>query len=225
MELLDAYKSLIEALNNAGLKTRTKVNMTYVDSEDIERDGTDALEGVDGIVVPGGFGERGVEGKISAVRYARGKSRSPIWESAWACRWPSLNMPATSLACPGAHSTEFRKDSQYPVVGLITEWVNESGEIEERAEDSDLAAPCAWAPRTAGWVADSTAYHCYGGELIRERHRHRYEVNNNLLPRLKEAGLRVAGSPVTADWWKSWKCRITLVRGLPVPPGIHVNAP
>jgi len=192
MELLDAYKSLIEALNNAGLKTRTKVNMTYVDSEDIERDGTDALEGVDGIVVPGGFGERGVEGKISAVRYAREK-QIPYLGICLGMQVAVIEYARNVAGLSGAHSTEFRKDSQYPVVGLITEWVNESGEIEERAEDSDLGNTMRLGAQDCRLVADSTAYHCYGRELIRERHRHRYEVNNNLLPRLKEAGLRVAG--------------------------------
>ena len=192
MELLDAYKSLIEALSHAGLQTRTKVNMTYVDSEDLERDGTDALEGVDGIVVPGGFGERGVEGKISAVRFAREK-RIPYLGICLGMQVAVIEFARNIAGLSGAHSTEFRKDSPYPVVGLITEWVNESGEVEERAEDSDLGGTMRLGAQDCRLVADSTAYECYGRELIRERHRHRYEVNNNLLPRLKDAGLRVAG--------------------------------
>ena len=192
MELLDAYKSLIEALGHAGLHTRAHVNLEFVDSEDIERDGIGALADMDGIVVPGGFGERGVEGKISAVRYAR-ESGIPYLGICLGMQVAVIEYARNLAGLSGAHSTEFRKDSPYPVVGLITEWVSESGDVEERAEDSDLGGTMRLGAQDCHLVSDSTAYRCYGRELIRERHRHRYEVNNHLLPRLQEAGLNVSG--------------------------------
>ncbi len=192
MELLDAYKSLIEALNHAGLHTHTKVNMRYLDSEDLERDGTGALADVDAILVPGGFGERGVEGKISAVRYAR-ENGIPYLGICLGMQVAVIEFARNVAGLSGAHSTEFRKDSPYPVVGLITEWVNEEGQLERRAEDSDLGGTMRLGAQDCQLVEGSIARSCYGRDLISERHRHRYEVNNNLLPRLEEAGLRVAG--------------------------------
>lgn len=192
MELLDAYKSLIEALNHAGLHTRTKVRMRYLDSEELERDGTDALADVDAVLVPGGFGERGVEGKISAVRYAR-ENGIPYLGICLGMQVAVIEFARNVAGLSGAHSTEFRKDSPYPVVGLITEWINEEGQLERRAEDSDLGGTMRLGAQDCRLVEGSIARSCYGKDLISERHRHRYEVNNNLLPRLEEAGLRVAG--------------------------------
>ena len=192
MELLDAYKSLIEALSHAGLHTGTDVKMKYVDSEDLERDGVGALEDVDGIVVPGGFGERGVEGKISAVRHAR-ENGIPYLGICLGMQVAVIEYARNIAGLSGAHSTEFRKDSPYPVVGLITEWVDEHGQVETRGEESDLGGTMRLGGQDCRLVPETTSYRCYGRELIRERHRHRYEVNNLLLPKLEAAGLRVAG--------------------------------
>ncbi|MFO7788467.1 MAG: CTP synthase [Halospina sp.] len=192
MELLDAYKSLIEALSHAGLHTRTDVKMKYVDSEDLEREGEAALEDVDGIVVPGGFGERGVEGKISAVRYAR-ENGIPYLGICLGMQVAVIEYARNIAGLSGAHSTEFRKDSPYPVVGLITEWVDEHGQLEKRGEDSDLGGTMRLGAQDCRLEPETTSHRCYGKDVIRERHRHRYEVNNLLLPKLEEAGLRVAG--------------------------------
>ncbi|KAA8985240.1 MULTISPECIES: CTP synthase [Gammaproteobacteria] len=192
MELLDAYKSLIEALSHAGLHTRTDVKMKYVDSEDLEREGEAALEDVDGIVVPGGFGERGVEGKISAVRYAR-ENGIPYLGICLGMQVAVIEYARNIAGLSGAHSTEFRKDSPYPVVGLITEWVDEHGQLEKRGEDSDLGGTMRLGAQDCRLEPGTTSHRCYGKDVIRERHRHRYEVNNLLLPKLEEAGLRVAG--------------------------------
>jgi CTP synthase len=192
MELLDAYKSLIEALSHAGLHTRTDVKMKYVDSEDLEREGVAALEDVDGIVVPGGFGERGVEGKISAVRHAR-ENGIPYLGICLGMQVAVIEYARNIAGLSGAHSTEFRKDSPYPVVGLITEWVDEYGQVETRGEDSDLGGTMRLGAQDCRLEPGTTSHRCYGKDVIRERHRHRYEVNNLLLPKLEEAGLRVAG--------------------------------
>ncbi|TVP53716.1 MAG: CTP synthase [Halomonadaceae bacterium] len=192
MELLDAYKSLIEALKHAGLQSRTRLEMRYVDSEDIERDGTAPLEGVDAILVPGGFGERGVEGKIATVRYAR-ENRIPYLGICLGMQVAVIEYARHVASLAGAHSTEFRQDSPYPVVGLITEWTDEDGRLEKRGADSDLGGTMRLGAQDCRLNKDSISYACYGKELIRERHRHRYEVNNMLLPKLEAAGLRIAG--------------------------------
>jgi len=192
MELLDAYKSLIEALKHAGLQSHTRVEMRYVDSEDIEREGTGKLEGVDAILVPGGFGERGVEGKIATVRYAR-ENGVPYLGICLGMQVAVIEFARHVAGLSGAHSTEFRQDSPYPVVGLITEWIDEDGRLEKRGEDSDLGGTMRLGAQDCRLNKDSLTYDCYGKEVIRERHRHRYEVNNNLLPKLESAGLRIAG--------------------------------
>ncbi|MDX1587294.1 MAG: CTP synthase [Oleiphilaceae bacterium] len=192
MELLDAYKSLIEAVKHAGLQTRTRIEMRYVDSEDIERDGTAPLEGADAILVPGGFGERGVEGKIATVRYAR-ENRIPYLGICLGMQVAVIEFARHVAGLAGAHSTEFRQDSPYPVVALITEWTDEEGRLEKRAEDSDLGGTMRLGAQDCRLDPESLSYACYGREVIRERHRHRYEVNNNLLPKLEAAGLRIAG--------------------------------
>ena len=148
MELLDAYKSLIEAMTHAGIQSRTKVNLRYIDSEDIEQQGTSLLEGVDAILVPGGFGLRGVEGKISTVQYAR-ENKIPYLGICLGMQVAVIEYARNVLGWSDANSTEFDKSSGHPVVGLITEWQDATGATEIRTEASDLAAPCAWAPRSA----------------------------------------------------------------------------
>jgi CTP synthase len=192
MELLEAYKSLIESLLHAGIKTRTKVNISYIDSEDIERDGTGMLENVDAILVPGGFGERGVEGKIRTVQYAR-ENKVPYLGICLGMQVAVIEYARNMAGLTDAHSTEFRPHSPEPVVGLITEWLDASGEREERTGDSDLGGTMRLGGQDCVLAEGSNIANCYGRKTIRERHRHRYEVNNHFLTRLEEAGLKVSG--------------------------------
>ncbi len=192
MELLDAYKSLIEALKHAGIRNRTKIKTLYIDSEDIERDGTGVLENVDAILVPGGFGERGVEGKIKTVQYAR-ENKVPYLGICLGMQVAVIEFARNVAGMEGAHSTEFTQNSPYPVVGLITEWKDATGAVETRDEDSDLGGTMRLGGQECRLVEGTKAYESYGKPVIIERHRHRYEVNNNLLPRMEEAGLKISG--------------------------------
>ena len=192
MELLDAYKSLIEALNHAGIQSRTKVNLRYIDSEDIENQGTSLLEGVDAILVPGGFGLRGVEGKIKTVQYAR-ENKIPYLGICLGMQVAVIEYARNVLGWSDANSTEFDKSSQHPVVGLITEWQDATGAVETRTDASDLGGTMRLGAQECRLEAGSKVAQAYGAEVVEERHRHRYEVNNNLLPQLTEAGLKVSG--------------------------------
>lgn len=192
MELLDAYKSLIEALNHAGIQSRTKVNLRYIDSEDIENQGTGLLEGVDAILVPGGFGLRGVEGKIKTVQYAR-ENKIPYLGICLGMQVAVIEYARNVLGWSDANSTEFDKSSQHPVVGLITEWQDATGAVETRTDASDLGGTMRLGAQECRLEAGSKVAQAYGAEVIEERHRHRYEVNNNLLPQLTQAGLKVSG--------------------------------
>ena len=195
MELLDAYKSLIEAMSHAGIQSRTKVNLRYIDSETIEENGTGQLEDVDAILVPGGFGLRGVEGKIAAARYAR-EHNIPYLGICLGMQVAVIEFARNVLGWQDANSTEFDKTTEHPVVGLITEWQTASGEKETRDESSDLGGTMRLGGQECALVEGSKARECYGQDVIVERHRHRYEVNNNLLPELEKAGLRVSGRSV-----------------------------
>jgi CTP synthase len=192
MELLDAYKSLVEALRHAGIKTRTRVNLEFIDSEDIERDGGQLLKAVHGILVPGGFGARGVEGKIAAVQYAR-ENNIPYLGICLGMQLAVIEFARNVAGMGRANSTEFDKHTPYPVVGLITEWVNKDGSAQKRSEASDLGGTMRLGGQECRLVPGSLARQIYGRELIVERHRHRYEVNNNLVDQLQQAGLRVGG--------------------------------
>lgn len=192
MELLDAYKSLIEALNHAGIQSRTKVNLRYIDSEDIENQGAGLLEGVDAILVPGGFGLRGVEGKIKTVQYAR-ENKIPYLGICLGMQVAVIEYARNVLGWSDANSTEFDKSSQHPVVGLITEWQDATGAVETRTDASDLGGTMRLGAQECRLEAGSKVAQAYGAEVIEERHRHRYEVNNNLLPQLTQAGLKVSG--------------------------------
>ncbi|WP_207061761.1 CTP synthase [Motiliproteus sp. SC1-56] len=195
MELLDAYKSLIEAMTHAGIKNRTKVNLRYIDSEDIERHGTERLADVDAILVPGGFGERGVEGKIETVRYAR-ENKVPYLGICLGMQVAVIEYARNVAGLEGANSTEFGNDCAHPVVGLITEWTTSDGDVEVRDEDTDLGGTMRLGGQECRLTPDSTAHGCYGQDVIVERHRHRYEVNNNYLEPLEAAGLRIAGRSI-----------------------------
>ncbi len=192
MELLDAYKSLIEAIDHAGLQHRTKVNIEYIDSEIIERDGCAILEGKDAILVPGGFGHRGVEGKIRTVQYAR-ENKVPYLGICLGMQSAVIEFARNVCGLSDAHSTEFVQNTANPVVGLITEWTTAEGSTETRSEASDLGGTMRLGGQECRLEPDSLSAEAYNAEVIVERHRHRYEVNNNYLKVLQENGLRIAG--------------------------------
>lgn len=195
MELLDAYKSLIEAIDHAGIRSRTKVKIRYIDSEDIEKDGTDVLADVQGILVPGGFGYRGVEGKIAAARYAR-ENQIPYLGICLGMQVAVIEYARHVAGFEGAHSTEFDRQSRHPVVGLVTEWIEADGKKVERGETSDLGGTMRLGGQECQLTEDSISRQCYGKGRIIERHRHRYEVNNHYVEDLQKAGLRIAGRSV-----------------------------
>ncbi|HKM26416.1 MAG TPA: CTP synthase [Thiopseudomonas sp.] len=192
MELLDAYKSLIEAMSHAGIETQTKVTLRYIDSEDLENQGVDVLEGVDAVLVPGGFGLRGVEGKILAVQYAR-ENKIPYLGICLGMQVAVIEFARNVLGWTDANSTEFDKDSTHPVVGLISEWQDADGSVEQRGEDADIGGTMRLGAQECQLIPGTLVHASYGKDSIVERHRHRYEVNNQLLPQLIEAGLKVSG--------------------------------
>jgi CTP synthase len=192
IDLADAYKSLNEALMHAGIATRARVNIRYIDAEEIEREGTGALESVDAVLVPGGFGDRGTEGKIAAIRYAR-ENKVPYLGICLGMQLAVIEFARNVAGINQAHSTELKADTPDPVVALITEWTREDGAKEQRSAASDLGGTMRLGGQECVLEADSVAARCYGKTDIFERHRHRYEVNNNYLDRLQAAGLKIAG--------------------------------
>jgi CTP synthase len=192
MDLLDAYKSLNEALLHAGIHTGTRLDMRYIDSEQISREGTVLLEGADAILVPGGFGERGVEGKIATVRYAR-ENGIPYLGICLGLQVAVIEFARHVAGFADANSTEFNPSTPHPVVALITEWQNVDGSREQRSEESDLGGTMRLGAQLCHLEEASRARAMYGKAEILERHRHRYEVNGNYLERLQEKGLRVSG--------------------------------
>ena len=192
VQLPDAYKSVNEALKHAGLKNRVHVKIRYIDSQSVETNGEETLEGIDAILVPGGFGNRGIEGKITAARYAR-EHNIPYLGICLGMQVAIIEYARDVAGMTGANSSEFDRECQYPVIGLITEWVNKEGKIEERSEESDLGGTMRLGAQQCHLAEGSKVRELYGKPEIYERHRHRYEVNNNLLPQLETAGLRVTG--------------------------------
>ncbi len=192
MDLLDAYKSLNEALGHAGLQTLTNVQIEHIDAQDIERDGTGALEGVNAILVPGGFGDRGVEGKITAVRYAR-EHNIPYLGICLGMHVALVEFARHVCGLADANSTEMQRSTPHPIVALITEWMNADGTSEHRDESSDLGGTMRLGAQPCHLEEGSTVREIYGEATIHERHRHRYEVNNNYLEQLRGAGMRIAG--------------------------------
>lgn len=192
VELPDAYKSVNEALGHAGLKNRVAVNIKYIDSQDLESKGITMLAGLDGILVPGGFGERGVEGKILAAKYAR-ENDIPYFGICLGMQVALIEFARNVAGMVGAHSTEFNPETAYPVVGLITEWRDADGSVEKRTDTSDLGGTMRLGSQNCNLVANTKAREVYAQDVILERHRHRYEVNNNLRPQLEAAGLVVSG--------------------------------
>jgi len=195
MELLDAYKSLNEALIHAGIQTRVKINIDYIDAEDIERHGTERLAGKDAILVPGGFGERGVEGKIATARYAR-ENGVPYLGICLGMQVAVIEFARHVAGWDDADSTEFTRDTQHPVVGLITEWLSPEGRIELRDAASDLGGTMRLGGQVCQLKPGSRAREVYALDAITERHRHRFEVNNQFVEALEAAGLVVAGKSV-----------------------------
>jgi CTP synthase len=192
VDLTESYKSLSEALIHAGIHTGAKIKIQYIDSESIEKDGTACLEHMDAILVPGGFGKRGVEGKIKAIRYAR-EQRVPYLGICLGMQLAVIEYARHVAGLTGAHSTEFEPETPHPVIALITEWQDRDGRVERRDLQSDLGGTMRLGGQECGLEEGSLAKHIYGSERIVERHRHRYEVNNHYLPRLKDAGLKVSG--------------------------------
>ncbi|WP_298442666.1 CTP synthase [uncultured Ferrimonas sp.] len=192
VELPDAYKSVNEALKHAGLKNRVQVNIKYIDSQDVEAKGQEALEGIDGILVPGGFGERGVEGKIAAATFAR-ENNLPYFGICLGMQVALIDFARNVAGLDGAHSSEFDSQSKHQVVGLITEWLDSEGNIEERSETSDLGGTMRLGAQVCHLVEGSKARALYDNATCVERHRHRYEVNNNYRDTLEQAGLLFSG--------------------------------
>lgn len=195
VDLRDAYISLSEALLHGGIHTRSRVNIHYFESQQIEINGTDCLSEMDGIVVPGGFGDRGVEGKIKAVHYAR-VNKVPYLGICLGMQVAVIEAARNLAGLKNAHSTEFERGTEHPVVALITEWQTGSGTLEERDESSEFGGTMRLGAQSISLLPGSLAARAYGSEQINERHRHRYEVNNNYRAQLEEAGMVFSGRSV-----------------------------
>lgn len=192
VQLPDAYKSVNEALKHGGLKNCVNVKIEYIDSQDLESKGTEVLEHLDAILVPGGFGTRGTEGKILAAKYAR-ENNVPYLGICLGMQIAMIEYARNVVGMEGANSTEFDLETKYPVIGLITEWINEEGKKELRSEESDLGGTMRLGAQLCHLAEGSKVAEMYGSNQIYERHRHRYEVNNNLLDEIKAKGLSVTG--------------------------------
>ena len=195
VDLRDSYISLSEALLHGGIHTRTRVNIHYFESENIERDGPDVLRDMDGIVVPGGFGDRGIEGKIRSVQFAR-ENGIPYLGICLGLQVAVIEAARNLAGLDGAHSTEFDRASAHPVIALITEWRDDSGDVEERDERSDLGGTMRLGAQIINLQHGSRVRDIYGKDEIAERHRHRFEVNNNYRERLEAAGVNFSGLSV-----------------------------
>ena len=198
VDLTESYKSLTEALIHAGIHTRSKVKINYIDSEEIESQGCAALKDMDAILVPGGFGKRGTEGKIIAIRYAR-ENKVPYLGICLGMQLAVVEYARDVAGLLGAHSTEFERSTPYPVIGLITEWQDASGKVEKRDESSDLGGSMRLGGQVCKLGEGTLAREIYSKDEIIERHRHRYEVNNRLLSELEEKGLIVSGRAPGTD--------------------------
>jgi len=192
MELLDAYKSLIEAIKHAGIQTHTRVRVRYIDSSNIETEGLSALDGVDGIIVPGGFGERGIAGMIQTAEYAR-VHKIPYLGICLGLHIAVIEFARNVLGLKNADSTEFNRQTPYPVIAMITEWISATGATELRSEESDKGGTMRLGGQQCRLEDNSLVKACYQKDVIMERHRHRYEVNNNFVSQLEAGGLRITG--------------------------------
>jgi CTP synthase len=206
MDLPDAYKSLNESLQHAGIHTRTRVRIQAVNAEDVEEQGVEILRDADAILVPGGFGERGLEGKLMSVRYAR-ENKIPYLGICLGMQTAVIEFARNVVGLQGANSTEFDKKSPHPVVGLITEWINAEGDVEQRDENTDLGGTMRLGAQECRLEKNARVHEIYGQDVIVERHRHRYEVNNNYLDQLRHNGLSIGG----------WSADDTLVEVVELP--------
>lgn len=192
VNLRDAYISLSEALTHAGLATRTRVKIQFIEATDVEKHGIGCLEGVDAILVPGGFGERGIDGKIQAIRYAR-ENRIPYLGICLGMQLAIIEYARSVAGLEGAHSTEFNRAAPHPVIALISEWQDQKGTLEQRTEKSEMGGTMRLGAQEIRLSHGSRAHQIYGSDVIAERHRHRYEFNNRYLQKLMNAGLRFSG--------------------------------
>ncbi len=211
VDLTESYKSLSEALKHAGIHTETEVRISYIDSENIETEGTGCLKNFDAILVPGGFGVRGVEGKIAAARYAR-ENKVPYLGICLGMQIALIEFARHMAGMEGANSTEFDLKTPYPVVALIDEWQTADGAVEKRDEHADLGGTMRLGAQEVALADGSLAAAIYGSTNIKERHRHRYEVNNRFVPALEKAGLVISG--VSGG-------RERLVETIELPQGAH----
>ena len=192
LDLLDAYKSLIEAVRHAGIQSRTRVNIDFIDAEELEQEGTGRLDAVSAILVPGGFGQRGFEGKILAAGYAR-ENGVPYLGICYGLHAAIIDFARNVCGLEDAHSTEIDIATSHPVIGLITEWTDREGRVESRTGDEDLGGTMRLGEQACVLTEHSLARQTYGQMVIHERHRHRYEVNNHYMQQFEERGMRVAG--------------------------------
>ena len=192
IDLADSYKSLTEALTHAGIHTRTRVNISYVDSEEIETTGTGSLRDMDAILVPGGFGNRGIDGKITAIKYAR-ENHIPYLGICLGMQLAVIEYARHQLGFQDANSTEFDRKTEHPVIALITEWMEQDGTIEQRDEATDLGGTMRLGGQQCQLLEGSHVRELYGQDVITERHRHRYEFNNRYKTQLQEAGMNITG--------------------------------
>jgi len=192
VQMRDSYISLNEALTHGGIKTRTRVNVHFVESTDIELSGLGGLEGMDAILVPGGFGERGIEGKIQAVRFAR-ERRIPYLGICLGMQVAAIEFGRNVLGLAGAHSTEFDRTSPHPVIAMITEWQDAARGSQLRNDKSELGGTMRLGAQDIELGEGTLVHQLYGADVIRERHRHRYEFNNNYLEQYRKAGLKFSG--------------------------------
>jgi len=192
VQIRDSYLSLHEALMHGGLKSRTRVNIHYIESTDIEQHGTHALEGMDAILVPGGFGERGIEGKIQAVRYAR-EQGVPYLGICLGMQVAIVEYGRHVLGLSDANSTEFNRATPHPVIAMISEWQDQARGVQSRSEDSAKGATMRLGAQEVVLGAGTRARDIFAKDIIMERHRHRYEFNNNYLDRFRQSGLRFSG--------------------------------
>ncbi|MEX2515661.1 MAG: CTP synthase [Gammaproteobacteria bacterium] len=194
-DLADSYKSLSEALVHAGIHTHTRTHIHYIDSENIERDGIECLQGMHAILVPGGFGNRGIEGKIRAVQYAR-ENGIPYLGLCLGMQVAVIEYARNVASLANANSTEFEPATPHPVIGLITEWLDAAGQKEYRSDNSDLGGSMRLGGQLCKLVEGTRVRQLYDRPEVMERHRHRYEFNNTYREQLETAGLKIAGTSV-----------------------------
>jgi CTP synthase len=197
VDLTESYKSLTESLIHAGIHTSSKVRIQYIDSEELERDGCAALEPIDAVLVPGGFGKRGTEGKIAAIRYAR-ENKIPYLGICLGMQLATIEFARHVAGLDGANSTEFDAETPHPVVALITEWLDREGRVEKRTADSNLGGTMRLGAQRCPIKGGTKAELIYGKE-VNERHRHRYEVNNAYVPRLEASGMVISARTPTEN--------------------------